>query len=168
VPTTYLVTPFHWEAWVYRPLLVLLDNVEQVAPAAAGLSGILAACSGLKVLVTSRTALSLRGEHELPVPPLPVPGATTPVSVFAVAANPAVDLFLHRAQAVQPGFVLTPADALRGRHHPFYSPAAGPWMRPIELTDPPLVRLYELRHRPSLLTTRHHPEGRCGLLSCSE
>ncbi len=94
-----------------RPVLLLLDNFEQVAAAADRVANLVASSPGLNVLVTSRSALNLRAEHELPVAPLPVPDPTPPVSVFALAANPAVELFLRRAQAVQPGFALTLADA---------------------------------------------------------
>src|SRR5215472_4678097 len=59
----------------HRQLLLVLDNFEHVLPAAFELSDLLARCPGLQLLVTSRAALRMRGEHELPVPPLPVPDA---------------------------------------------------------------------------------------------
>ncbi len=56
-----------------RSGLLVLDNFEQVLPAAPHLADLLRACPGLKVLVTSRSALHLRWEHELVVDPLAVP-----------------------------------------------------------------------------------------------
>ena len=94
-----------------RPILLLLDNFEHVAAAAAVVSDLVARCPRLKVLLTSRAALRLRSEHEYPVFPLPPPAVTSPVSVYALATNPAVDLFLRRAQAVKPEFALTQDNA---------------------------------------------------------
>lgn len=56
-----------------QSLLLLLDNFEQVQAAAPPLSDLLAACPRLKLLVTSRASLRLRGEYELAVLPLAVP-----------------------------------------------------------------------------------------------
>ena len=61
-----------------RRLLVAVDNFEQVVGAAPLLAELLAAAPGLVVLVTSRTVLRLRGEHEFSVPSLPVPPAGVP------------------------------------------------------------------------------------------
>ena len=94
-----------------RSVLLLLDNFEHVAAAATVVSDLVARCPRLKVLITSRAALRLRSEHEYPVSPLPRPAVTSPASVYALATNPAVDLFLRRAQAVKPQFALTPANA---------------------------------------------------------
>ena len=47
-------------------LLLVVDNFEQVVDAAPSLAAIVAACPGLKVAVTSRTRLRVRGEQELP------------------------------------------------------------------------------------------------------
>ena len=90
-----------------RPVLLLLDNFEHVAAAAGLVSDLVARCPRLKVLITSRAALRLRSEHEFLVAPLPAPEVTQRLSVHALAANPAVDLFLRRAQAVKPDFALT-------------------------------------------------------------
>ncbi len=85
-----------------RRALFVIDNFEQVLPAAPALARLLAACPGLCLLVTSRTALRLRGEHEFPLPPL-----RTPTADLAVADSPAVQLFLARARDVRPDFALS-------------------------------------------------------------
>ena len=56
-----------------RQVLLVLDNFEQVAPAAVGLVDLLEHCPAVKVLVTSREALHVRGERVFPVPPLSLP-----------------------------------------------------------------------------------------------
>ncbi|MEK6274079.1 MAG: protein kinase [Actinomycetota bacterium] len=84
------------------PALLVLDNFEQVLPAAGLVHDILSAAPAVKVLVTSQAPLHLREEHEFPVPPLDLP-----VGDMALADVPAVQLFLNRAQAVKPGFELT-------------------------------------------------------------
>ena len=73
-------------------LLLVLDNFEQVAPAAGFVAELLAVAPRVSVLVTSRQPLHLRGEHEIAVPPL--------------GPDDAVALFLARARAVRPGFGL--------------------------------------------------------------
>jgi predicted ATPase len=69
----------------------------------------------LKVLVTSRVALRLRGEHEFPVPPLALPdratGAEDLGDVDALTSFSAVALFVARTLAVKPGFALTSSNA---------------------------------------------------------
>ncbi|GHO92324.1 hypothetical protein KSF_023720 [Reticulibacter mediterranei] len=71
-----------------KHLLLVLDNFEQVIDAAPGIADLLQSCPHLRVLVTSRTPLRLRGEQELLISPLPVESAVT--------------LFLQRAQAIRP------------------------------------------------------------------
>ena len=97
-----------------RHLLLVLDNFEQVVEAAPRITRLLGGCPGLKVLVTSRAALRVTGEHEFPVPPLALPDRpeSTLPPLEELARNDAVALFVARAQAVLPGFVLTEANAL--------------------------------------------------------
>jgi len=79
------------------PFLLLLDNFEQVLPAAALVAETLEACPSLKIVVTSRSRLRIYGEQEFPVAPL--------------APNSAVELFVQRAAAVWPDFVITSENA---------------------------------------------------------
>ena len=79
------------------PFLLLLDNFEQVLPAATLVAETLEACPSLKIVVTSRSRLRIYGEQEFPVAPL--------------AQNSAVELFVQRAAAVWPDFVITSENA---------------------------------------------------------
>src|SRR4029077_20669673 len=56
-----------------RRLVLVLDNFEQVMGAAPLVAELLGAAPGVVALVPSRVVLRLSGEHEFPVPPLPVP-----------------------------------------------------------------------------------------------
>jgi predicted ATPase/DNA-binding SARP family transcriptional activator len=78
-----------------KSFLLLLDNFEHLLEASTLVAELLAASPRLKVLVTSRAALHVSGEHEFSVPPLSV-------------ADDAVQLFTQRAQALKPDF--RPAD----------------------------------------------------------
>ncbi|HEU4481283.1 MAG TPA: DUF4062 domain-containing protein, partial [Actinomycetota bacterium] len=74
-----------------REMLLILDNFEHVVEAGPFVSELLANCPGLRILVTSRTILRLRGEHDYLLLPLAVPEeGDEPVSE-------AVELFLARA-----------------------------------------------------------------------
>ena len=89
-----------------RTLLLVLDNFEQVLPAASAVSELLAACPKLVVVCTSRAALHLSGECEFPVPPLALP-SKAPAAKEASTESEAVRLFALRARAVNPGFAIT-------------------------------------------------------------
>jgi predicted ATPase/DNA-binding CsgD family transcriptional regulator len=94
-----------------KHLLLLLDNFEQVLAAAPQLSALLVACPHLKLLVTSRAVLHLRGEHEFPVPPLALPDLTPLPERETLAQVAAVALFLQRAWATKPDLQLTSINA---------------------------------------------------------
>lgn len=94
-----------------KNILLLLDNFEQLIPAAPTVAELLAAAPSLKVLVTSRILLNLRGEHELPIRPLDIPKLSDSVSLEELITNESVRLFVERAQAAQPSFILTSNNA---------------------------------------------------------
>lgn len=88
-------------------LLLLLDNVEQVIEAAPALAHLLAACSGLKILATSRAVLQISAEQALFVPPLDLPNLERLPTKEELLHYPVIALFLERARAIQPDFLLT-------------------------------------------------------------
>lgn len=94
-----------------RTVLLVLDNFEQLLPAAPQIADLLAACPDLRALVTSRAILHLTGEHEFSVPPLPLPEMHDPPAPEDLADSAAVALFVQRAQAVKADFQITPANA---------------------------------------------------------
>jgi predicted ATPase len=92
-------------------MLLVLDNVEHVMAATLPLSTLLDACPMLQVLATSRESLRLRREHTWEVEPLAVPRLDRPISIEALADVPSVALFVERARAVEPSFVLNAESA---------------------------------------------------------
>src|SRR6266700_3755143 len=94
-----------------KHMLLLLDNFEQVVTAAPELSELIAFCPDLKILVTSRSVLHIRGEHEFPVPPLALPDTKHLPESEALAQYPAVALFIQCAQNVRHDFQITNANA---------------------------------------------------------
>jgi predicted ATPase len=89
-----------------RPTLFLLDSFEHLIPAASIVAELLAAGPNLRILVTSRAALHLYGEHEFPVPPLAVPDLRTILPVEVLSQYAAIALFVQRAVAAKPDFEL--------------------------------------------------------------
>ena len=107
-----------------RQALLLLDNAEQLVDDAGPLlADLLAQAPGLHLLVTSRRPLGLDGERQHQLPALPLPGLhgmtgmtgmmgqiapNNPGAPHRADANPAVALFIDRAQAAWPGFPVDP------------------------------------------------------------
>jgi predicted ATPase/transcriptional regulator with XRE-family HTH domain len=127
-----------------RQLLVLLDNFEHLLAAAPEVAELLARCTELQALVTSRAPLRLRMEHELEVPPLRLPTAAQaragdPAALGAVAS---VSLFVERATAAVPAFALTAENAgavaaicRRLDGLPLALELAAPWVRLLRPRD---------------------------------
>jgi len=89
-----------------KQMLLVVDNVEHLVSARVSLLDLVQAAPHLVLLVTSRIALRVRGEREMRVPPLDLPGEDAPADVLMRA--PAVALFLERARDVGSEPVLTP------------------------------------------------------------
>jgi predicted ATPase len=94
-----------------KQMLLVLDNFEQVIAAAPQITELLAACPELKVMVTSREVLRLRGEHEFSVPPLDLPNVKQLPPAESLSQYAAVELFIQRALAVKPDFGVTNENA---------------------------------------------------------
>lgn len=91
---------------------MVLDNFEQIVAAAPVVSGLEQACVHLKIVVTSRAPLHVRGEREFPVAPLALPDTQLAQPVDRLSQYAAVELFIQRALDVRPDFTLTHDDAL--------------------------------------------------------
>ncbi|MEZ4731691.1 MAG: hypothetical protein R3E79_31620 [Caldilineaceae bacterium] len=100
------------QAWLHeKELLLLLDNFEQVTAGAPLLTELLLTAPGLTLLVTSRKLLSIYGEHEFPVLPLPLPEPEEWHRPESLTHAAAVNLFITRSRAVNPTFTLTRENA---------------------------------------------------------
>ncbi len=91
--------------------LLVLDNFEHVIAAAPLLAELLEACPDLKLLVTSREVLRLRGEHQCVVPPLALPDLKHLPDDKSLTHVPSVNLFLQRARTIQADFHVTTDNA---------------------------------------------------------
>jgi non-specific serine/threonine protein kinase len=99
-----------------RNLLLVLDNFEQLIGAASHVLSLIVSASDLKILVTSREALHVSGEYEFPLGPLALPESSSgptleEKSIETFSYYSSVQLFVQRAQAVQPAFQLTHENA---------------------------------------------------------
>jgi predicted ATPase/DNA-binding CsgD family transcriptional regulator len=101
-----------------RELLLVLDNFEQVTDAGFLLVELLQNCPRLTLLVTSRTPLRLSGERLFAVPPLALPAGIAAArdndslpALEELAGIESIRLFVDRAEAASPDFVLTEANA---------------------------------------------------------
>ena len=91
-----------------RHVLLVLDNCEHLVEPCAGLAdSLLRSCPEVRILATSRQPLHVEGEHVLAVLPLATPDATTSRAAESLEPSPAVQLFVERAAAIQPGFDVT-------------------------------------------------------------
>jgi predicted ATPase len=101
----------HLQDSLRAPMLLLLDNFEHLVQAAPTVAELLVMGPNLKILVTSRAALHVYGEHEFPVPPLALPDPRSMPPVEVLSQYPAVALFVQRAVAAKPDFELNRENA---------------------------------------------------------
>ena len=94
-----------------KTLLLVLDNLEQLAGAASLATDLLEAAPKLKLLISSRIVLRMRGEHEFPVAPLEVPDPFNLPALEQLRQNESIQLFIQRAEAANPKFALTQENA---------------------------------------------------------
>jgi len=92
-----------------KHVLLVLDNFEQLVSAASTAAGLLASAPQVKIIISSRIALQVQGEHEYPVPPLDLPQGG--LNLDEATENESVRLFVERARAAQPDFSLTKENA---------------------------------------------------------
>jgi len=90
-----------------KQILLVVDNFEQILPAAPLLAELTRAAPRSKILVTSRIRLQISTDYEFVVPQLAVPENAAQLSGGEIANYEAVRLFVERARAVKPGFALT-------------------------------------------------------------
>jgi predicted ATPase/transcriptional regulator with XRE-family HTH domain len=93
-----------------RPTLLILDNFEQVLSAAQLVADLLTSVDALRVLVTSRAPLRVRGEREYAVGPLALDAGSEKLPPTDLERTPAVRLFVERVRDVQPDFCVTAAN----------------------------------------------------------
>ncbi|HEX9043524.1 MAG TPA: adenylate/guanylate cyclase domain-containing protein, partial [Candidatus Limnocylindrales bacterium] len=91
-----------------KKALLLLDNLEQVVPAAPEVARLVERCPKLRIVTTSRTPLRITAEREYPLAPLALPPTSAPVTAESLMDYPAVALFVERARAAKRSFALTP------------------------------------------------------------
>jgi predicted ATPase/DNA-binding CsgD family transcriptional regulator/tetratricopeptide (TPR) repeat protein len=86
---------------------LLLDNCEHLVNACAELAdALLRSCPEVRILATSRAVLDIAGETAWRVPSLRLPGSDGRETLDHVARSESIRLFVARAQAARPGFVL--------------------------------------------------------------
>jgi predicted ATPase/class 3 adenylate cyclase/Tfp pilus assembly protein PilF len=90
-----------------KQILLILDNFEQLLEAAPLIWELLSAAPGLKIIVTSRSALDLAAEHIYQVPALSLPELGEVLDTDDIPRYEALNLFAERARAVKPDFTLT-------------------------------------------------------------
>src|SRR5262245_36389629 len=146
-----------------RSTLLVLDNFEHVLDAAPLVADLLTSAASLRILITSRAPLRLRGEREYVVGPLALPVDSEPEASTDPASSSAVRLFVERVREVQPDFCLTPANARtvsaicrRLDALPLALELAAPWMKVLSAEE--LLRRLEHGVLLSSVAPRDLPE----------
>ena len=147
-----------------RATLLLLDNFEHVLKAAPLAAELLTSIPSLRLLVTSRAPLRVRGEREFAVGPLALEtGSGDAPEPGDLDRIPAVQLFLERVRDVQPDFRLSPENAAtvcaicqKLDALPLALELAAPWMKTLTADD--LLRRLDRNVLLSPVGSRDLPE----------
>ncbi len=99
------------EALRGKRTLLILDNFEHVIQASSLIGDLLGECPDLRIIVTSRVVLRVRGEQEYPVPPLRLPDIKHLPAYASLTQYASVELFVQRSMAVKPDFSITSENA---------------------------------------------------------
>ena len=99
------------EQLVGKRVLFVLDNLEQVVDAAPQIAELLRRLPDARMLATSRSPLRIYGEQEYAVPPLALPDPRHLPDLETLSQFASVALFVERAMAVRPGFMVDAANA---------------------------------------------------------
>jgi predicted ATPase/DNA-binding SARP family transcriptional activator len=94
-----------------KSVLLVLDNFEQIIPAAPMVVELLNAGPNIRIMITSREALNLPPEREFVVLPLAVPHPDAVLDIAALQQIDSVDLFVRRVRDIRPSFSLTEENA---------------------------------------------------------
>ncbi len=94
-----------------RRALIILDNCEHVIAQAREVANVIGqSCAHIRILSTSREALRVEGEQAYRLPSLAVP-PESPQSAKEARPYDSVSLFVDRARAIDPSFVVTENNA---------------------------------------------------------
>ncbi|MCL4267132.1 MAG: tetratricopeptide repeat protein [Anaerolineae bacterium] len=144
-----------------KEILLVMDNFEHLAAAGSYITSLLAVAPRLKVLVTSRSRLNVRGEQVYLLEGLPFP--TDMVDTLSWQGYGSVQLFLQTARAVDAGFTLSPAEETAVVHIcqlvnglPLGIELAASWVRVLSCQD--IVQELEQNLRFLSATMRDVPE----------
>ena len=146
-----------------RAVLLVLDNLEHLPGAAATVARLVDGTDHLRVLATSREALGVPAEQQLPVLPLAVP-AEDERDLGALAGSDALRLLADRARAVDPRFAVTAENAAdlaavvrRLDGLPLALEIAAPWLRALTASGllAQLDRVLDVRGRRPDVDARH-------------
>jgi non-specific serine/threonine protein kinase len=138
-------------------LLIVLDNCEHLVPACAGLvETLLRECPEVRILATSRQALTVAGEVDWHLAPLATPDVDSALPPDQLVRWEAVSLVVERARAARPSFSLTESNAAdvvqicRGLDGlPLALELAAPWVKALSASQ----IVDRLRDSSALLTS---------------
>lgn len=92
-------------------VLLVLDGYEAADLDATGVAHLLQSCRSLRIVITARAPISIRGMRTVPLAPLAVPAARGDSALALLGSVPSVSYLVRLLRHEQPGFELNPANA---------------------------------------------------------